>query len=218
MRRIIMEHPDELLRNLSYTKAIIMTYKPDNKVFGFDTLMYYITKSEYKGIPIILCFTNSDIRKHTVSYDRVCPKCTECCKVVTTLPNGKLQVNIVVGDKCYHLQFTKHAFDRTICNRSIKIIQLLEHIFIQTDTSLEKYNAKIYSNYTSHQDVVSMVVYDGAFDKHYFYSKSDLLEVAPCKPFYIASQAYEDSLCTRAIVSTYVKYPEIFTILNKTIN
>ncbi len=212
-----MEHPVELLEKLSFTKSIILVYTPTKKVFGFDTLMYYITKSEYKGLPIIMCFTNNDIRKYTHSISDACGPCTECTQQITELADDIICCNINIGGQCHHLRFGKHIFNTRICNRSIKIFDMLEHIYLEPDDTAKIYKPVIYSDYTSQDNTVSLKSYDGINTKYHFYLKSSMLDISPCRPFYKASNPYETNIRTKAIVNTYLKYPSIFNLLYHTI-
>jgi hypothetical protein len=207
-----MEHPDELLEKLSYTESIILTYKPIKKMFGLDTLMYYITKSEYRGVPVILCFTNSDIVKYTKKVTTACECCVECSRSII-IDNNIVRCIIKIGDNCYHLQFTKSIFDARVCNRTVIIFNLLEHIYLTPVKKLDIYNPVVYSNYSRQIHTASLKASTSNSHSYMFYPGSSMLHISPCVPFYKSAKPYTDSVQTRAMVNTYLKYPKVFNLL-----
>ncbi len=208
-----MEHPTALLEALPTTEAIILTYKPTKPIFGLDTLMYYVVKSEYKGLPVILCFTPSDVDRYTLTSSGVCPECEKCLSGVGDIEGG-VDCGIVLGDTCIHLHMPKKVFDARICNKSIILLKLLEHLYVTPDSNMVHHEPCVFTDFKTHSNVTSLTRYDGKAISHCHYHELEMRKVAPCNPFYTSDHSYADSLRTKAMVNLNRKSPSIFNLLN----
>lgn len=124
-----MEHSPDLLNGLDYENASVLIYKsPHPNLHKY--LCKYVVLAEYKGFPVILSFTCSEIEKLAVRDEQTPNHNRSIC-----INKDELTYVFNINGVPYRVCMSKEEFDKRICNRSVLIHDMLAYCIYENNDS-----------------------------------------------------------------------------------